>query len=56
MPAIPSSSLPFPDILITQVKKVVLHVGNIIPGSDELLTCIFKVAWPLIKERVLVLY
>jgi hypothetical protein len=41
---------------MTQVEKAVLHAGNTTLGSDELPTCILKVAWPLIKERVLALY
>jgi hypothetical protein len=41
---------------MAQVKTAVLYTGNITPGVDKLLTCILKVAWPLIKERVLVLY
>jgi hypothetical protein len=55
-PAVPSSSLPFPDISMTQVEKAVLHAGNTTPRSDELPTYILKVAWPLIKEGVLALY
>jgi hypothetical protein len=55
-PAVPSSSLPFPDISMTQVERAVLDAGNTTPGSDELPTSILKVAWPLIKNRVLSLY
>jgi hypothetical protein len=40
---------------MTQVEKAILHAGNITPGSDKLPTCILKVAWPLIKEKVLAL-
>jgi hypothetical protein len=41
---------------MAQVEKAVLHAGNTTPGADELPTCILKVAWPLIKDRVLALY
>jgi hypothetical protein len=51
-----SNLLPFPNITIAQVKTAVLYTGNITPGADKLPTCILKMAWPLIKERVLVLY
>jgi hypothetical protein len=54
--AVPTYSLPFPDITMAQIEKAVLYVGNTIPRFDELPTSIFKTAWPLIKDRVLVLY
>lgn len=41
---------------MAQVEKSVLQAGNTTPGADELPTCIIKVAWPLIKDRVLALY
>jgi hypothetical protein len=41
---------------MAQVEKAVLHAGNTTPGVDEIPTCIIKVAWPLIKDRVLTLY
>jgi hypothetical protein len=41
---VPSCSLPFPDITMTQIEKAVLHVENIIPESDELSTSILKTA------------
>jgi ribonuclease HI len=55
-PAVSHCSLPFPDITMAQVEKAVLQAGNTTPGSDELSTSIIKVAWPLIKDRVLTLY
>jgi hypothetical protein len=54
--AVPTCSLPFPDITMAQIEKAVLYAGNITPGFDELPTSILKTAWPLIKDRVLVLY
>ena len=56
IPTVPSNLLPFPDITMAQVETAVLRAGNTAPGADELPTCILKVAWPLIKERVLALY
>jgi ribonuclease HI len=55
-PTVPSRSLPFPEITMAQVEKSILQAGNTTPGPDELPTCIFKVAWPLIKDRILALY
>jgi ribonuclease HI len=55
-PAVPSCSLPLPDITMAQVEKSILQAGNTTPGVDELPTCIIKAAWPLIKDRVLALY
>jgi hypothetical protein len=55
-PAVPSQSLPFPDITMAQIEKAVLHAGNTTPGIDKIPTCILKVAWPLIKDRVLALH
>jgi hypothetical protein len=55
-PTVPSNLLPFPNITMAQAETAVLCAGNTTPGADELPTCILKVAWPLIKERVLALY
>ncbi|EED11826.1 hypothetical protein TSTA_110060 [Talaromyces stipitatus ATCC 10500] len=55
-PAVPSTSLYFPDISMLQVEKSVLHAGNTAPGANEIPTCILKVAWHLIKDKVLMLY
>jgi hypothetical protein len=41
---------------MAQIEKVVLYVGNITSKSDKLPTSILKTTWPLIKDRVLVLY
>jgi hypothetical protein len=41
---------------MAQVEKAVLHAGNTTLGHDELPTSILKIAWPLIKEKVLTLY
>ncbi|EED17260.1 hypothetical protein TSTA_023140, partial [Talaromyces stipitatus ATCC 10500] len=53
-PAVPTTSLYFPDITMAQVEESVLQAGNTAPGSDEIPTCILKVAWPLIKDKVLI--
>jgi ribonuclease HI len=55
-PAVPSASLPFPDISMAQIEKSILHAGTTAPGADGIPTCILKVAWPLIKDKVLMLY
>ena len=55
-PTVPSCSLPFPDITMAQAEKAVLQAGNTTPGSDKIPTCILRVAWPLIKDKVLELY
>ena len=55
-PAVPSTSLYFPDLSIKQVEESVLQAGNTAPGADEIPTCILKVAWPLIKDKILMLY
>jgi hypothetical protein len=54
--AIPTYSLPFPDITMAQIEKAVLYAGNITSRFNKLPTSILKTAWPLIKDRVLVLY
>ncbi|EED14661.1 reverse transcriptase, putative [Talaromyces stipitatus ATCC 10500] len=51
-PAVPSTSLYFPDISMLQVEESVLQAGNTAPGADEIPTCILKVAWPLIKDKI----
>jgi hypothetical protein len=55
-PAIPTCSLPFPDITMAQIEKAVLYIGNIISRFNKLPTSILKMAWPLIKDRVFILY
>ncbi|EED16913.1 reverse transcriptase, putative [Talaromyces stipitatus ATCC 10500] len=50
-PAVPTTSLYFPDISMIQVEESVLQAGNTAPGADEIPTCILKVAWPLIKDK-----
>jgi ribonuclease HI len=55
-PAVPSATLPFPEISMAQVEKAILKAGNTAPGEDELQTNILKVAWPLIKDKVLALF
>ncbi|EED20817.1 reverse transcriptase, putative [Talaromyces stipitatus ATCC 10500] len=52
-PAVPTTSLYFPDIIMAQVEESVLQAGNTAPGSDEIPICILKVAWPLIKDKKL---
>jgi hypothetical protein len=43
-PAIPTYSLPFPDITMAQIEKAVLYIGNTIPKFDELPIFILKTA------------
>ncbi|EED20792.1 hypothetical protein TSTA_039860, partial [Talaromyces stipitatus ATCC 10500] len=52
-PAVPITSLYFPDISMSQVEESILQAGNTAPGADEIPTCILKVAWPLIKDKQL---
>jgi len=35
------------------VEKAILGAGNTAPGADELPTSILKIAWPLVKGKVL---
>lgn len=55
-PAVPRASLSFPKITITQVETAILKAGNIAPGEGELATNILKIAWPLIKDYVPILF
>lgn len=55
-PAVPNASLPFPEITMPQVERAILKAGNTAPGEDELQTNILKVAWPLIKDKILALF
>jgi hypothetical protein len=55
-PAVPSTSLPFPDVLDTDVERAILRTGNTAPGLDEIPTCILQIAWPLIKHLVCQLF
>lgn len=55
-PAVPQAALPFPEITMVQVERAILKAGNTAPGEDELQTNIFKVARPLIKDKILALF
>ena len=50
------TALPFPEITESAIERAILQAGNTAPGEDEIPTCILKVAWPLIKDKVLVLF
>ncbi|EED12710.1 hypothetical protein TSTA_052330, partial [Talaromyces stipitatus ATCC 10500] len=52
-PAVPITSLYFPDISMSQVEESILQAGNTAPGADEIPTCILKVAWLLIKDKII---
>ncbi|KAI9034748.1 RNA-directed DNA polymerase [Aspergillus affinis] len=41
---------------MAQIEKAILHAGNTTPGKDELPTSILKIAWPIIRDRVLALF
>jgi hypothetical protein len=43
-PAVPTCSLPFPDITMAQIEKVVLYIGNTTPRFNELPISILKTA------------
>jgi hypothetical protein len=49
-------SIDFPPITFEDVRKLVLEAGNTAPGADEIPIAILQVAWPLICNRVLVLF
>jgi ribonuclease HI/exonuclease III len=55
-PTVPTASLPLPDISMALVEKATLGAGNTAPGADELPTSILKIAWPLVKGKVLKLF
>ncbi|EED14697.1 polymerase, putative [Talaromyces stipitatus ATCC 10500] len=55
-PAVPTTTLPFPEITMAQVEKSILKARNTAPGEDELQTNILKTAWPLIKDKILFLF
>jgi hypothetical protein len=55
-PVVLSTSLPFLDVLDTDVERAILRTGNTAPGLDEILTCILQTAWPLIKHLVCQLF
>ncbi|EED17291.1 conserved hypothetical protein [Talaromyces stipitatus ATCC 10500] len=38
---------------MAQVEKSILKAGNTAPGEDKLQTNILKIAWPLIKDKIL---
>jgi ribonuclease HI/endonuclease/exonuclease/phosphatase family metal-dependent hydrolase len=50
------TALPFPDITESAIEQAILQAGNTAPGEDEIPTCILKVAWPVIKDKVLLLF
>jgi Reverse transcriptase (RNA-dependent DNA polymerase)/Endonuclease-reverse transcriptase len=51
-PTVPRAALPFPEVLMTDVERAILRTGSTAPGADEIPTCVLRVAWPLIRERV----
>ena len=55
-PTVPLATLPFADVTETDVEQAILHAGNTAPGADEIPTCILRIAWPLIKDKVLLLF
>ncbi|EED20797.1 hypothetical protein TSTA_039910, partial [Talaromyces stipitatus ATCC 10500] len=55
-PAISTTTLPFPKITIAQVEKSILKARNTAPGEDKLQTNILKMAWLLIKDKILFLF
>jgi hypothetical protein len=55
-PTAPQTALPFPEITEPAIQQAILQAGNTAPGEDEIPTGILKVAWPLIKDKVLLLF
>jgi hypothetical protein len=49
-------SINFPLITSEDVRKSILEAGNIALGADEISTAILQAAWPLISNKVLVLF
>jgi ribonuclease HI len=55
-PTAPSATLPFPVVTEADIERSILRAGNTAPGADEIPTCILKTAWPLIKDKVRLLF
>src|SRR6201990_1382695 len=55
-PTVPSTTIPFPEVGATDVERAILRAGNTAPGVDEIPTALLRLAWPLIKDRVCLLY
>jgi hypothetical protein len=55
-PTAATRSINFPLITSEDVRKLVLEAGNTAPGADEIPTVILQAAWPLINNKVLVLF
>jgi hypothetical protein len=55
-PTVPIASLPFPEITDTDIEQAIHRDGNTAPGADEIPTSILKTAWPLIKDKVRLLF
>jgi hypothetical protein len=51
-PAVPSASLPFPDITEQEIEKSILGAGNKTPGKDEIPSPILRLGWPYLKKHV----
>jgi hypothetical protein len=55
-PAVPTTSLPFPDITEQEVEKSILGAGSTTPGKDEISTPVIRLGWPLLKKHVFTLF
>lgn len=55
-PAVPTASLPFPDITEQEIERCILGAGNTTPGQDEIPTPILRIGWPYLKKHVVNLF
>lgn len=55
-PAVPRTSLPFPNLTSSEVSKAILGASNTTPGKDQIPSGVLRLAWPHISEIVLDLF
>ncbi|KAI1000325.1 hypothetical protein K3495_g7870 [Podosphaera aphanis] len=51
-PTVGRAILPFPDLILHEIRDSILGAGNTAPGEDEIPTAILKMAWSLIGSPV----
>ncbi|EDN95520.1 hypothetical protein SS1G_11398 [Sclerotinia sclerotiorum 1980 UF-70] len=56
IPTIPGQHISFPRIVMSDLEQAILKTGNTVPGANEIPTKILQVAWPIIKDFVLLLF
>ena len=55
-PTVPSCALPWAPLTSREVKESILGKASTAPGEDELVTGVFKVAWPRVSNLVFSLF